>query len=312
MDMNKNKEFRSVSQYNSQKGSRNSSASKKNFNLYLNKKIKSIFKFEDKIIPPVQNKNLELLDDLSDFNLESINNTSVFSCQKREPIIIGICGGRSSGKSFISKKIKKELEELKINISIINEKNFLKINKQDDINIKENNFDDPNFINWDYFEKTIKNLSERKEVEIKGLNSISKIEESDLIIINGRIFYNNEYIREMCSVKIFLQTDLDLLLSRHIFKKMQKGFILNNVIDNYLEIVKPSYEKWIIPTKEFADLVISNFGRDIGGRIFKHSIKENFNIINILQDFLKFRLCDENYQTKLLDEKMSLLGKKLI
>lgn len=309
MNVNKNAKLK-LSRYHSEKVSRNSSASKKNFNEYLNKKIKSKFNIEDYSIKQVKDDNLELLDELSDFNLESVNNISVFSCHKNEPIIIGICGGRSSGKSFISKKIKKELEELKLNISIINEKNFLKLNKMDREKIEEDNFDDPNFIDWDNFEEVIKNLSERKKVEIKGLENNIIVEESDLIIINGRIFYNNEYIREMCSVKIFLQTDLDLLLSRHIFKKLQKGLILNNIIDNYLEIVKPSYEEWIIPTREFADLVISNFGKDIEGRIFKDSIKENFNIINILQDFLKFRLCDENYQTKLLDEKMSLLGKK--
>ncbi len=198
---------------------------------------------------------------------------------------------------------------MKLKISIVNEKHFLK-NFVKERNIKNDNFDDPDFIDFEKFENAISNLSQGLTYEIKHKGFSLLIEESDLIIINGRIFYNNEYLREICSVRIFLQTDLDLLFSRHIFKKLKNKFELNDIVENYVNVVKPNYEQWIEPAKQYADLLISNFGKDVFSKLFNHTTsKENLNIIQILQDFLKYRLIEGDYQNKLIDDKMSFLGK---
>lgn len=84
---------------------------------------------------------------------------------------------------------------------------------------------------------------------------------SDLIIIEGRIFLNNPEIVKMCNMKIFLETDLDLMLSRIVIKGVARKLKLETIVQRYLKFIKPSYEKWIEPNKGSADIVIPNFGQ---------------------------------------------------
>lgn len=80
------------------------------------------------------------------------------------------------------------------------------------------------------------------------------------MIIEGRIFLNNPTIKDLCNMKIFLETDLDLMLSRIVIKGLARKLKLETIIERYLRFIKPSYERWIEPTKGTADMVIPNFG----------------------------------------------------
>lgn len=61
------------------------------------------------------------------------------------------------------------------------------------------------------------------------------------------------------NLKIFIDTDNDLMLSRYIMKHYRNGKDLDSIIDLYLNKIKISFEKFIEPYKEKADLVIKNF-----------------------------------------------------
>lgn len=66
----------------------------------------------------------------------------------------------------------------------------------------------------------------------------------------------------MCNIKIFLDSDMDLMLSRIVIKGLIREKPLDELIEKYLKHVKPNHEKWVEPTKVFADLVIPNFGSE--------------------------------------------------
>lgn len=55
--------------------------------------------------------------------------------------------------------------------------------------------------------------------------------------------------------------------------------------------VKPNHEKWVEPTKVFADLVIPNFGSDALDLNENH---QKYEILQILFDLLEFRIKDTN------------------
>lgn len=93
----------------------------------------------------------------------------------------------------------------------------------------------------------------------------------------------------MCNMKIFLETDLDLMLSRIVIKGTARKLKLETIVQRYLKFMKPSYEKWIEPTKGFADIVIPNFGQ---GQIDIQQFQQNYEILQILMDLLEFRVKD--------------------
>lgn len=81
--------------------------------------------------------------------------------------MIGICGGPSSGKSFIAKWIKNQLLKSGISVCILKEKNFLKsveIKNEEDREHYMKNYDFDNYyaIDWEFFENAVKKLENRQ------------------------------------------------------------------------------------------------------------------------------------------------------
>lgn len=68
----------------------------------------------------------------------------------------------------------------------------------------------------------------------------------------------------MMDLKVFIDTDDDVRLSRRILKMSRKQpgdpTFLNDILQKYENFVKPSFEKFIEPTKKYADIILPNYG----------------------------------------------------
>lgn len=160
-------------------------------------------------------------------------------------------------------------------MTVLKEKNFLipikseEQRKDPEELLLSHDFDNYEAIDWPLFEETVGKLLEGKSAETpiydifdnKRLLRTKQQTPGDLIIIEGRIFLNNLAITERCNMKIFLETDLDLMLSRIVIKGLARKLRLETIIERYMKFIKPSYEKWIEPTKGLVDMVIPNFGQ---------------------------------------------------
>lgn len=67
---------------------------------------------------------------------------------------------------------------------------------------------------------------------------------------------------DLLDLKIFIDTDDDVRLSRRVLKMSKKGTLLNlqDLLYKYEKQIKPSYEKFIEPSKKYADIIIPNYG----------------------------------------------------
>ena len=65
-------------------------------------------------------------------------------------------------------------------------------------------------------------------------------------------------------LKVFIDTDDDVRLSRRVLKMSRKypsdHEFLDALLVKYEKFVKPSFEKFIEPTKKFSDIIIPNYG----------------------------------------------------
>ena len=82
-------------------------------------------------------------------------------------------------------------------------------------------------------------------------------------------------------IKIFVDTDADVRLCRRIKRDVNKrGRTLESVLTQYQETVKPMHEKYVEPSKRFADIVVPEGGKNlvaldlIMGRIARHLAEE--------------------------------------
>ena len=107
-----------------------------------------------------------------------------------------------------------------------------------------------------------------------------------VIIVEGILIFENEALRDLMDIRIFVDTDADVRLCRRIKRDVNKrGRTLESVLQQYQQTVKPMHEKYVEPSKKYANIVVPEGGKNyvaldmISGRIQRH-LKETEEITN--------------------------------
>lgn len=195
--------------------------------------------------------------------------------RKKEPFLIGVAGGISSGKSSVCRKIIDELEILndqhKKNVLIISLDSFYKKLNIDEMQKAErgdHNLDHPESFDEDLATNTLIKIIEGKTVQIpvydkksyrntEEIVTISNESTPDVIILEGILVFYYPKIREMCNMKLFVDCDADTRLSRRVQRDMEVyKRNLDQILSYYQKYVKPAFEEFCLPTKKYADVII--------------------------------------------------------
>ena len=83
------------------------------------------------------------------------------------------------------------------------------------------------------------------------------LEPRRVIIVEGILIFENEELRNLMDIRIFVDSDADIRLCRRIKRDVNKrGRSLESVLNQYQETVKPMHERYVEPSKKFAHLVV--------------------------------------------------------
>ena len=81
--------------------------------------------------------------------------------------------------------------------------------------------------------------------------------------MEGILIFENKQLRDLMDIKIFVDTDADVRLCRRIKRDVNKrGRTLESVLQQYQQTVKPMHEKYVEPSKRFADIVVPEGGKN--------------------------------------------------
>lgn len=189
---------------------------------------------------------------------------------KSKSCIIGICGGSGSGKSTVTK----ELVDLvgKENVSIIEQDSYYK--DQSNLEFEERvktNYDHPFAFDNDLLISQIKDLKEGKAIE-KPIYDFSEhnrkketelIEPKEVVILEGILIFNEEELRDLMDIKVFVDTDSDVRIIRRILRDIKdRGRSLDSVIMQYMTTVRPAHLQFVEPSKRYADIIIPEGGKN--------------------------------------------------
>lgn len=203
-----------------------------------------------------------------------------------KPVIIAVAGGSSSGKTTVVNKIISNF--LTEKVEVVRHDDYYK--DQSDMTMEERrkiNYDHPLSLDNDLFYSQVLDLVNGKSidkptydfVELNRTRKTEKVYPSEIIILEGILVLEDERIRNLADIKIFVEADDDVRLIRRIKRDTtERGRTLDNVLNQYLSTVKPMHHAFVKPTKRYADIIIPNdYSHDVAVDLIKAKI---FTILN--------------------------------
>lgn len=179
-------------------------------------------------------------------------------------VVIAVAGGSGSGKTTLTALLKQKLKE---DVCVLLFDNYYKRN--DHMSLKERrkiNYDAPEAFDTELFISHLEKLKNGEPVDCPVYDyskhdrtqETIKLSSAEIIIVEGILVLENERVRSLCDFKIFVDTDADERILRRIERDVcERGRSLDDIILQYRTTVKPMHEKYVEPTKDFADLVVS-------------------------------------------------------
>ena len=79
--------------------------------------------------------------------------------------------------------------------------------------------------------------------------------------MEGILIFSDPVLRDICDVKIFVDTDADIRLIRRIRRDItERGRTTESVLKQYEETVRPMHLEFVEPSKRYADIIIPEGG----------------------------------------------------
>lgn len=187
-----------------------------------------------------------------------------------KPIVIGVAGGSGSGKTSVTKAI---YEQFKGHSIMILEQDYY-YKDQSHLPFEERlktNYDHPLAFDNDLLLEHINKLLHYEEIEKPVYdysmhtrsNEVIRVEPKDVIILEGILVLEDERLRDIMDIKLFVDTDADLRIIRRLMRDIkERGRSIDSVIEQYTSVVRPMHNQFIEPTKRYADIIIPEGGHN--------------------------------------------------
>ena len=202
-------------------------------------------------------------------------------------LIIGICGASGSGKSTLAEQLAGKLNGKTL---ILNQDAYYRDHAYLPLEERAKiNYDEPDVFEHDELLYDVKQLESGHSIVRKAYDysqhcradkTDEVLEAPDTLIIEGIHAFHDERLREMMDFKLYINVDPDICLLRRIKRDIKKrGRDIDGIEKQYLDTVKPMYDKYIRHYVDYADLIVP-----VGGKNAKISDMLAVYINNCVED----------------------------
>lgn len=188
---------------------------------------------------------------------------------KSEILVIGIAGGTGSGKTTLMKRLMERFED---EVTVLSHDNYYK--RHDELTYEQRcglNYDEPAAFDTSLMVYHLEELRRGHAIECPvydfAIHNRSEqtihVSPKKVIIVEGILIFENEALRDLMDIRIYVDTDADVRLCRRIKRDVNKrGRTLESVLTQYQETVKPMHEKYVEPSKQYANIVVPQGGKN--------------------------------------------------
>ncbi len=190
------------------------------------------------------------------------------------PIFIAVAGPSGSGKTALAYTISEELK------SEVNDKHVLLLSEdayyKDQSHLaaserEKTNYDHPSAFDYPLLLAHIKRLRSNEAIHSPIYDYVSHTRSAKtntlhacpIIIIEGILLLSNSDLLSEFDLKLFVDTPLDICLTRRIKRDIQdRGRSLDSVLEQYEQSVRPMCERFVMPSRLNADLIVPHGGKN--------------------------------------------------
>ena len=202
---------------------------------------------------------------------------------ERDILVIGIAGGTGSGKTTLMKNL---IARFQGDVTVLSHDNYYK--RHDELTYEQRcllNYDEPDALETDLMARHLDKLRNGEAIDCpvydftvhNRSDETVRIVPKSVIIVEGILIFENQELRNLMDIRIFVDTDADVRLCRRIKRDVEsRGRSLESVLTQYQETVKPMHEMYVEPSKKFANIIVPEGGKNlvaldmITGRIQRH------------------------------------------
>ena len=179
-------------------------------------------------------------------------------------LVIGVAGGSGSGKTTVAQAILQRAGAE--NVAYIQHDSYYKdLSDLAPAQRATVNFDHPNSLETDLMIDHVQQLKSGHAVDVPTYNFTTHtrkketihIEPRPVILVEGILLYTDARMREVCDIKLFVETDADQRFIRRLQRDItERGRTTESVIQQYQATVGPMHLEFVEPSKRYADLII--------------------------------------------------------
>jgi uridine kinase len=185
----------------------------------------------------------------------------------KKPLVIGIAGSSGSGKTFFLKCFSNHFKENEVCLLSQDDYYHRVAHNMTPEENKFYNFDRPSTIDNQQLIKDIEKLIKgetvhQKEYTFNNPNAEPKLLEikpAPIIMVEGLFILHFKELAELLDLKIFIDTDEEIALQRRLKRDLiERGYPKSDVLYKWENHVIPAYKDYLLPHKEFCDVIIKN------------------------------------------------------
>lgn len=183
-----------------------------------------------------------------------------------QPFLVGITGGSGSGKTSFINRVRADLPP--DSLCIISQDDYyrpIEQQKRDENGVV--NFDRPKSIDKKAFGRDVQRLINgetvrRPEYTFNNRDLTPRMltfTPAPIIIVEGLFVFHYKNVNALLDLRVFLQAKENLKVIRRIKRdRVERNYPLEDVLYRYENHVLPTFEKYIRPYVDDADIVINN------------------------------------------------------
>ncbi len=183
-------------------------------------------------------------------------------------VVIGIAGGSASGKTTVAKKILQAHYGQPI-VLLDQDAYYKDLSHLPMEQRRKVNFDHPDAFDNELMVNHLKLLKQRSAVdkpvysfkEYTRKSGTVRVEPASIVIVEGILVLATKEMREHIDIKIFVEADDDIRFIRRLTRDVKdRGRTIEQVVDQYLNTVRPMHQSFVTPSKRHADVIIPSAG----------------------------------------------------